>query len=786
MFSTIAVCALSLLVLILPVIWIIVTQRSNRNLKLTCYVLIWVFLLRLWVGIFAPVRLGNDFSGGFSGGFSLWETICDSLIHTLQTFSLDEDYTLYTSAGKALFEQAGMHAGAVAYGLIISILNICAPILGGAMLLEILAGIFPGLKVWMAAFNHKFVFSELNDQSITLAEDLVRDQNYRSIPGLSNLKRPPVLIFTDAYPDQTSEPRMELFERAKAISAICVKTDLLHLPFRASKSVSYFLIDRKTQDNVTTFTHLLDRSDHDRWLWPVSEDAETPASRIYIFLKTDHETELVWRACKPLGKDIFKTVLVRPIRDYMNTAINLMADVPLFVPLLPDSGQADDPGEQAAKTGFGDGRENTPRRVRDSLPEPGDTGLSAAPDKDLHVTILGAGLFAEEVFRAAFWCGQFYGTQLHIDVLARDAERMKSRLHDSCAELFDSCKEENSPADVNGAPALREAGSGDRGSKMRQRPMTLAVDPYDPEVPENPPYCVVNFRNVDDASSLSDWPEEILDRTDYYVICLGEDDINLETTERIRMHLERRSLEETEDGGYRGHKVIAPIIYDDDLASLIEQDNPAEGEPYVMPFAQLSSRYSCRNILMDKFGKSAEEDADLYSAQKQEDRQKDEYTYWANLVKSVHYPYKLFALGIVESFNPGLTDQERLIIRSPYEVSKEEDEILAWSEHRRWNAFMRAQGFCCPTGRQFERYYRRNCEKAKPPEKPSFKEMSLKLHPCLVERGMERKTLPEDLLTRRPAPAGYDRLDWVSAAHKTNYKIYDYKEDDTDLMKYLK
>lgn len=740
MVITAAACAISLLILILPAIWIVLSQRSKRNFKLTCYVLVLIFAFRLGVGIFGAEKLGND--------LSFWEIISDSLIHTLQTFSLDEDYTLYTNVGKALFEEAGLHAGAAAYGMIISILNICAPILGGAMLLEILAGIFPRLKVWMAAFDHKFVFSELNDRSITLAEDLVRDHKYRSIPGLSHLKRPPVLIFTDAYPDLTSEPRMELFERAKEISAICIKTDLLHLSFRYSKSVSYFLIDSETQNNVTAFAHLLDRDEHGRWLWPSSADAGTPASRIYIFLKTDHETELVWRACKKNGDDISKTVLVRPIRDYMNTAINLMSDVPLFLPLLPGTEKS---------------------------------GLSASPPRDLYVTILGAGLFSEEVFRAVCWCGQIYGTQLHIDVLARDAEAMKKRLKDSCGELLDSCKEESSPAEEKWDPGLTKTCPGDRIGQKQEKSMILAVDPFDPEAPENPPYCVVNFRNVEDASSLSDLPDEVLDRTDYFVICLGEDEINLETTERIRMHLVRRSLAEAEDSSCRGHRVIAPVIYDDDLAGLIRQDDPEETEPYVIPFARLYSRYSCRNILMNDFGKAAEEDAALYSARDQRERQKDEYNYWANLARSVHYPYKLFALGIVEGFHPGLTDKERLTVRSPYAVSKEEDEILAWTEHRRWNAFMRAQGFCCPSELQFERYYHKSCESGS----PSFKDVSLKLHPCLVERGMERKDIPEDLLTRRPEPAGYDRLDRVSAAHRKDYKKYDYKEYDTDLMKYL-
>ena len=53
MVITAAACAISLLILILPAIWIVLSQRSKRNFKLTCYVLVLIFAFRLGVGIFA-------------------------------------------------------------------------------------------------------------------------------------------------------------------------------------------------------------------------------------------------------------------------------------------------------------------------------------------------------------------------------------------------------------------------------------------------------------------------------------------------------------------------------------------------------------------------------------------------------------------------------------------------------------------------------------------------------------------------------------------------------------
>jgi len=763
--QTVLLCALTMGILILAAASVWRSKNSNRNLIITAGVLVLVFLARLFVGLFtcSPQDLGIENLGPV-------ERFFDSMVHALQTFSMDEDYTGYLSAGKCALQAGGHPVWARVYGIVMSILNVCAPVLGGALLLEILSGIFPYIKIHLYPFRHKFIFSELNDMTMTLAEDLYKEENYRKFLKLSGKEKPPVFIFTDAYPDNTSEPRSELFERAGEIHAICVKTDLLHLPMRRSKSVSYFLMDRKTRDNVGAITKLLQKDGKGRYLWPVTEKEEdtekkegteekgreeerkegksgkNPDTRIYIFTSEDVENDLIWKAYKGMEeKD--NHILIRPVRDYMNTAIRLMYDTPLFLPLIQEK-EAEDAESEAAE-----GRKAKIKQAAEHL----------------YVTIIGSGSLAEEVFKAAFWCGQIAGIQLHLAVLAEDADALRVRLEDKCPELLDSGLDEAAAAGTVNV----NAGSG-----------RLKVFPYDSSAPENPPYCMYRFRNIEHPDYCTAYPEDVLEKTDYYVIALGEDARNIEITGRIR-----RALARVDSCGHKGHIVLAPAVFDKELAALSRKKHPGAGEPYVLPFAELQSRFSYHNIMLESFMPGAEETGELYNAQSQEKMQEDEYTYWGNLIRSFHYPYKLFGLGKLDIRDLEIRDRDRFLVKAPYKVTEEENEMLAWVEHRRWNAFMRTQGFTCPTREQFTRYYSRHCRAGRP---GLFKDVALRFHPCLVERSMgksgyydlkNRNAGVEDLTEEERR--GLDCLDLVCLGHHIDYRQYDYKEFDGDLKRYL-
>ena len=674
---------------------------THRFTAALIYVFCLIFLLRLYVTVKWQTDPEETLSG-FEKGF-------DSIIHTLQTFSMDEDYTDYTIRGKEVFGRFGP-AWAAAYGVIISVLNVVAPVLGGAVLLQILAGIFPAVQLSMHPWKRKFVFSGLNEYSVTLAEDLVRDRNDLKIMYWRKRfpKSRPMILFTDAYPDQESESRSELFDRARALRAICVKTDLAHLPLGWSRSVYYFLMDETEKSNISSLASLLDESGSGRRLFPGGEErfdlkgekGAEPRTKIFAFCQSDLGVVMINNLTA--GKTAGTAPLVRPIRDYVNAAVNLVYQVPLFLPLLTAEG--------------------TPHVARAKRAE-GAPVMPVPPRQALHVTLIGSGSIAEEVFKAVYWAGQMADVQLYIHVLAQDPEHLEKQLKMKCPELFESCN----PA----SELLRVFPEGDAGIK-------------------NPPYALVDgFDRKTDAECIAEYPEEILAKTDYFVVALGSDEKDILVSSMLRRELAARSLRT----GSARHAVIAPAIFDDRLAASVTCLSPGTHEPYLIPFCTLSSRFSCRNVFMTDITAQALSAETLYNGKSHSKFMKDEYTYWANLARSVHAPYKLFTMGMITGMEPGKPYEECL--RGRRVDLKEQDPVFSWTEHRRWNAYMRSQGFSCPDSKVLERYYK---------ETGSHKELKLKYHPCLVEsslRGIEMPD-PKAFFEEGFGRSEYDALDFVS------------------------
>lgn len=660
----------------------------------------------------------------------------DSFVHTFQSFSMDEDYTGYVNKGKELFAMTYGSLAASVYGIVISILDILAPILGGAVLLEILTGAFPRLKLFLRPFRRKFVFSELNEASITLAEDLYRDRNYQKVVFWDSAYRKewhlhPLLIFTDAYPDQESETKSELFDRAKALGAVCIKTDLIHLPLTRAKSVFYFLMDEQEQKNVSILGDLLDGNAEGYKLWPEDEESGEPKTRVFAFCQSDLSVIMMNNICEVSNNR--EKLMVRPIRDYANTAVSLMYEAPLFMPLLAGGGT---PIPRADNSSPFIGKFGKFLVERDKAGRVG--GL--VPAKELHVTILGSGSIAEEVFQAVYWCGQIGGVQLFIHVLSQQAEQLKGRLRARCPELLRTCKVCEEISSLSGKT------DGDGGKKFSS-PDLLGIYPHTDSPLSNAPYAIVDGFTAGekiDVTHLDEYPEEILSKTDYYVVALGEDENNIFVAMMLKRELAKRAL----DAGEERHPVIAPAVFDKRLADSITDMKPACSDPYVIPFGMLENRFSCRNVFMADITADVLKSELIYNKKSHAKRQRDEYSYWANIVRAVHAPYKLFGLGCIAAVDPAAPASSRYTVIQKKIASDEP--VFTWMEHRRWNAYMRTQGFCLPTFEQHLRYFASS---------GSHKDLARKLHNCLVESGLRGKEMPSvydgDL-------SGYDALDVVS------------------------
>ena len=696
-------------VIVVPVIVILTRKTDKKQLLLLLHIFLVLWAARLWVSFRAGI---------YDTEMSVVEKLFDSFLHALQSFSMDEDYTLYTEKGKAyLLETLGFVWLPGFYGLVISLLNACAVVMGGAVVLNVLLDFFPGVRIWLGGFRHKFVFSELNRDAVTLAEDILAGQKYKNLISMKRLDRRPMIIFANAG-NEARESSPELYSRAQNIGAVCVKGDILQLMLKRSKSVNYFLIDQEAHANISTLAQLLEPGAKGKLRWPMKGKKEEPITRIFVFGQDDSGNALVRQICAE-HKSLYDHLIVRPIQDRMNAALNLMYEVPLFLPLLS-------------------------RDEQDRT--------------DLHLTVLGSGPLAEEVLKAGYWCGQMDGVRLHVHVLAPDATQMKRRMEERYPEMLEVCKADSE---------------------------LLRIYPHDPQKRKNPPYCAtMEFHDVAAPAVLSDYPAQVLAETDYYVVALDTDEQNIQLAEQLKVKIAR----DLYLSGNMHHPVIAPAVEDHRIAQAAQCLEPKTYHPYVTPFASREIRYSCKNVFLSNFTEREITIKSIYQKIHQQKDRNDIYATQSSAARAIHAPYKLFGLKLLSQVKLTEDLAARYKISQMVSLTDEQDDRFAWVEHRRWNAYIRTQGFSRPTEEQYCRIFAQDGQ---------TKSIPLKLHPCLVESQVERKQL--ELLDHFDDP-DYDYLDYVTMftyrmkcsaeasaenvgdLRKRDYKKYDYLAYDSGVQ----
>lgn len=161
---------------------------------------------------------------------------------------------------------------------------------------------------------------------------------------------------------------------------------------------------------------------------------------------------------------------------------------------------------------------------------------------------------------------------------------------------------------------------------------------------------------------------EIQDAT-YVMVALGNDDVNINTAVKLRMYFERMKI----------HPVIQAIVYNTQQKKALEGIKNYRGQPYDITFiGDMESSYA-EDVIIDS---ELEEDAlnrHLKWGQ-EEEFWTYEYNYRSSMASAIHMKARI-GCGILASAKKeeDLTQQERDTI-----------EVL---EHRRWNAYMRAEGY---------------------------------------------------------------------------------------------
>ncbi len=693
-----------------------------------------VWCLRYAVGYFAI--LSSDMPERM---LTWWEEIFNSLAHALQTFSMDEDYTEYIINGKQMLREIlGQDTPwQTVYGLYASILNFVAPIAGGAIIFEILASIFPKIRLslaHMAIWKEKYYFSEFNDASLALAK------------SVANVKAPifrkPVLIFTDAYVDDENEKSAEMMLEAKWIGAICVRDDLSHVKKNKWGSRKFFLIDRVEAGNLHTLADLANERNY-----PYLKKAE-----IYLFTNDDAYVQVESRVQDKLVTELhFKEdelpVFV-PVQSYRNLVSNLLVDLPLYEPLI---------GKQKNQDG----------------------------SKDLTVTILGTGHIGTEMFLATYWFGQMLDCNLKIHVMSQETE-------DAFWSKIDYVNPEIRHTTREGDPILKVNRKGDLAPvycRVHYMQCDVKSSAFVASLMEgedhilDTDYFLVALGTDEDNISVANTvgkfigQHHISKRDDgRAVIAYVVYDSELAKTLNRKKHF--RYVNRCTDVYMRAIG-CRQDVYSVRNVFLTEHESSAQRVSEAYQAIQNRER---RAIAHKK-------------------RMRDDYKHWANLARAMHIKYKMYSMGLLKVSLLDFEDPaDERYVQAVEEALSRYREIatgnitfaddreaenhlnllhkMAWLEHRRWNAFTRVKGF---------RHTADYAVYAQEGVIGSYKHMELKLHPCLVEcdqkgiRAVMRPTgeIDESTVFQREDRSDFDLIDDLSYdLHDKHFNNYDFKQYD--------
>ncbi len=639
-------------------------RALSRLVTYSGFLLVAVWCLRYAVGLFMVITKPEA-----RGGLTWWEEIFNSMIYALQAFTVDNENMMHIGQGKEMLRVLFGGVYPKLYGIYASLLAVMAPITGGAIVFEIIASIFPKIRLSVSRlwiWRQKYYFSELNEGSLTLAKSILEAKR-----GFFSR---PIIIFTDVYYDKQKEDDSELVQSAKQIGAICVPDDLLHIKKSCCGVRTYLLMDTDETAGLQKLTALTTKQKR-----RVVRNAE-----IYLFTSDDAYVSVeknIYEKLEDEGVPQEKYPRIIPVQVNRNSVCNLLADLPLFEPII------------------------------------------GKKKKNLNVTILGSGHIGMEMFLATYWFGQILDYELNINVLSKEKED----------EFWSKVNYIN--------PEIRHTTEiGDRILKINRKGDMA------------PPYCSVKYISHDVTSSA--FVKELFDKeskgnlldTDYFLIALGEDKKNISTAEMIRELISEHHLN---DGDRNNRAVIAYAVYEAGLAEILNKSkrsksNNKETDVYMQAFGSIDRVFSVGNAFMYRYRPLAEKEYKEYLSRQgrkvrheaHNKRVKNKnYTDWADLARAMHIKYKTFSVGYIEkSIFDESDEQHEVTVKAALErfsrhgkkdaapVPRADE--LAWLEHRRWNAFTRVMGFRYSAS--YDAYAEENnCG--------SYKQMDLKLHPCLVE-----------------------------------------------------
>ncbi len=277
-----ACLVVSMAIAALGVVLAIGVKQRHKAIKVL-YILIGGVAASAFV-MFFPIHAVQ--SGLTFGG--IVRALALSLFNTIQIFAAGAEFGIVTE-GTAVLSKALLQW----HCIWASLLYVMAPCFTFGVVLSLFKNAWSYLRYYtVGRFREIYVFTNINDRSLTLAEDIRRGHKNSTI------------VFTNAGDFDTDEG-YEQEERVKAIHAICFKKDVAAIRFHrhsARKPLYFFAIDDKESETLDQAVMLIEQY----------RDREN--THLYVF-STGVESELVLAAA---DKGVMRVRRVNEVRSLVD------------------------------------------------------------------------------------------------------------------------------------------------------------------------------------------------------------------------------------------------------------------------------------------------------------------------------------------------------------------------------------------------------------------------------------------------------------------------------------
>lgn len=250
--------------------------------------------------------------------------------------------------------------------------------------------------------------------------------------------------------------------------------------------------------------------------------------------------------------------------------------------------------------------------------------------KQINAIVVGMGLHGTEMTKALTWFGQMDGYSVKIDSFDID-KNAEEKFTSQCPDL-----------------------------------MSFS----DNKIPTESKYSLSIHSSVDVNTVAFDKLISDLSKTTYIFIALGKDEINLSVSVKLRSLFARTN----------NYPVIQTVIYNSDTKELLKGIKNFKGQDYNIDFiGDIESSYSKNVLLNSEIEKKALARHKAWGGT-EEDFWRYDYNYRASIASVIHKQMKILCQM------PGIE-------KKPSERAEDERLNLRILEHRRWNAYMRSEGY---------------------------------------------------------------------------------------------